>query len=143
MWTCENCGATSIDDAKEICFECMTPRPFNEKPIEASKPVENTSKPSIPVVSEQPIIKQPNNPNPSNRGWSALFLILSIIVGIGGCVSSRNDAEVVGGDAYNYIIGAGRGTAVVCVAIVFAIISLILAVYDLTNVIIYYNKSKN
>jgi hypothetical protein len=25
MWTCKNCGATPIDDSKEICFECMTP----------------------------------------------------------------------------------------------------------------------
>ncbi len=25
MWTCQNCGATAIDDSKEFCFECMTP----------------------------------------------------------------------------------------------------------------------
>ncbi len=26
MWTCNYCGATPIDDAKEFCFECMTTR---------------------------------------------------------------------------------------------------------------------
>ncbi len=25
MWTCKNCGATPIDDSKQISFECMTP----------------------------------------------------------------------------------------------------------------------
>ncbi len=26
MWTCSRCGATPIDDSREFCFECMTPR---------------------------------------------------------------------------------------------------------------------
>lgn len=77
----------------------------------------------------------------SNKGFSILFLILSIFTGLGGCIASRNEARIVGGDAYNYIIGAERGTAIVCVGILFAVISLILAIYDLTNVIIYQNKT--
>lgn len=93
------------------------------------------------ILNETVKSNSPKPPSGSNRGSSILFLILSQIVGLGGCIASRGNAEVVGGDAYNYIISAGRGTAIVGVAIIFAIISLILAVYDLTSIIIYYNKT--
>ncbi len=41
MWTCKNCGATPIDDSKEFCFECMTPREtqnLRAKPMFSNNP---------------------------------------------------------------------------------------------------------
>ena len=76
----------------------------------------------------------------SKRGWSTAFLILAVLFGIGGCNVAYTDPKLVGGDAYNYIIGAGRGTAVVGIGIICGLISVLLALWDLTNVIIHYNK---
>lgn len=129
------CKVIVEDDAKEFCFECMTPRVFDSAEVKSSA--------SLPTSISRDANIDGYVPSSLNRGWSILFLVLSVIIGIGGCIVSHSDAQVVGGDAYNYIIGAGRGTAIVGVAIVFAIIGLALAVFDLTNVILYYNKNKD
>ena len=56
--------------------------------------------------------------------FAVLFYVLAVILAITGVVTAYSDADVVGGDAFNFIIGAGRGTAWVGVAIVAAIVAL-------------------
>lgn len=106
-------------------------------------PDENTKEPVAKRVGKilgKTGLVQPAEDKPSKKGWSIWFLIFAINFGIGGCNVAYSDANVVGGDAYNYVIGAGRGMAVVGVGIVCALISVVFAVYDLTNVIIHYNE---
>lgn len=56
--------------------------------------------------------------------FAVLFYILAAILAIAGIATAYSDADVVGGDAFNFIIGAGRGAAWVGVAVVTAIIAL-------------------
>lgn len=56
--------------------------------------------------------------------FAVLFYILAAILAIAGVAAAYSDADVVGGDAFNFIIGAGRGAAWVGVAVVAAIIAL-------------------
>lgn len=68
--------------------------------------------------------------------FSWLFMIASIgfsIYGVYTLYNNNYSARIVGGDAYNYIIYATRGTAWVCVGIVSAIIGLTLAVFANTS----------
>lgn len=51
--------------------------------------------------------------------------IVSAIFAVIGWWLSYQDSKVVGGDAFNYIIGAGRGTALVGVALVIALLSVL------------------
>lgn len=80
---------------------------------------------------------------PSRKGWSIFFFIVAINFGIGGCNVAYADSKVVGGDACNYIISAGRGTAIVGLGILFALVSVVLAIYDLTNVIVNHNERRD
>lgn len=52
----------------------------------------------------------------AGKGWYALY-------------DNSYDARIVGGDAYNYIIYATRGTALVCVGIVCAVLSVTFALF--------------
>jgi hypothetical protein len=59
---------------------------------------------------------------------SAVFLILAIVFsgyGIYKVYDNSLSSKIVGGDAYNFIIYATRGTALVCVGITSAVISLV------------------
>jgi hypothetical protein len=63
---------------------------------------------------------------------SALFIVGAIILAATGWYTVYDDsyrARVVGGDAYNFIIYATRGTALVCVGIVCAILSVTFAIF--------------
>lgn len=66
--------------------------------------------------------------------WSALFLIAGAILAIVGIVTMYNyeadSARIVGGDAYNFIIIATRGTGLICAGIVSALIGCALAVFS-------------
>lgn len=64
------------------------------------------------------------NPVSAKTVFAVLFYILAAILAISGIATAYSDADVVGGDAFNFIIGAGRGAAWVGVAIVAAIIAL-------------------
>ena len=41
--------------------------------------------------------------------------------------------KVVGGDAYNFIIMASRGTGLICAGIVSALVGVAVAIFDLTD----------
>lgn len=63
---------------------------------------------------------------------SWLFMIASVAFSIYGVYTLYNNdisARIVGGDAYNFIIYATRGTAWVCVGIVNAILGLTFAMF--------------
>jgi len=52
----------------------------------------------------------------AGKGWYTLY-------------DDSYNARIVGGDAYNFIIYATRGTALVCVGIVCAVLSVTFAVF--------------
>jgi hypothetical protein len=64
---------------------------------------------------------------------SIIFILTSIIITFLGLDVLQSNKKIVGGDAYNYIIAATQSTAIVCMSIVPAIISLIFAVFALIN----------
>ena len=100
--------------------------------------LQNQSTVSSSPDESTPLVK----PRASTRNWSILFLVLAIVFGLAGWNAAYKDAQVVGGDAYNYIIGAGRGTAIVGIGIICALISVVFAVFDLTNRLVYYTRIK-
>jgi len=70
------------------------------------------------------------------EGLSILSMIVAIgftIFGVYTLYNNSYDARIVGGDAYNFIIYATRGTAWICVGIVCAIIGLTFAVFANTS----------
>jgi len=84
-----------------------------------------------------------DSPNSIYRILSYVFFILALVIGVKGCAYAQTDARIVGGDAYNYIIGAGQGTAIVCVAIIFALVGVIFAIFDLAEKIKFNDKFKS
>jgi hypothetical protein len=59
-------------------------------------------------------------------------LIVAVVFAFKGYNTLYDDsyaAKIVGGDAYNYIIYAGRGTALICMGIVFSVIGVTFAVF--------------
>lgn len=56
------------------------------------------------------------------KGWTTLY-------------DNGYTERVVGGDAYNYIIYACRGTAIVCIGIVFALFSVTLMILALISAV--------
>jgi len=64
------------------------------------------------------------NPVSAKTVFAVIFYVLAAILAIAGVATAYSDADVVGGDAFNFIIGAGRGAAWVGVAVVAAIIAL-------------------
>lgn len=70
------------------------------------------------------------------RTISLLFLIGAGLLTLYGLVVMFKygpDDMVVGGDAYNFIIMAGRGTGLICAGIVSALVGVAVAVFDLTD----------
>lgn len=57
-----------------------------------------------------------------------------VFAGVGWYTVYNNayDARIVGGDAYNFIIYATRGTALVCVGIVCAVLIVTFAIFNHT-----------
>src|SRR4030095_6688482 len=68
-----------------------------------------------------------------------LYVVLSVICILAALVfagtgwytvyDNSSDARIVGGDAYNFIIYATRGTAIVCIGLVCAVLSVTFAVF--------------
>ena len=103
--------------------------------------------PVIPPPIEQqhyaaPIqAKQSEGMAPTLIAFSIVFLVIAAALAIKGLYTLYDDsfsARIVGGDAYNFIIYAGRGTAQVCAGIVSAVIGATLAIFALIDT----NKSK-
>lgn len=64
------------------------------------------------------------------RVWSIIFLIVGAIFILNGLGTLSSEDRVVGGDAYNYIISASRGTGKVCAGLFFALVSVVIAIFD-------------
>jgi hypothetical protein len=71
------------------------------------------------------------------RLFSILFLIAAVALTLYGLrVAYRYGTEadkIVGGDAYNFIIMAARGTAWVCAGVVSALASVVFALFDVSD----------
>jgi hypothetical protein len=70
------------------------------------------------------------------EGLSLLSMTIAVGFTVFGVYTLYNDsysARIVGGDAYNFIIYATRGTAWICVGIVCSIIGLTFAVFANTS----------
>lgn len=70
------------------------------------------------------------------RTLSLLFLIgagLFTLYGLVVMFKYGPDDKVVGGDAYNFIIMAGRGTGLICAGVVSALVGAAIAIFDLTD----------
>jgi cell division protein FtsW (lipid II flippase) len=70
------------------------------------------------------------------QNFSWLFMIVAVgctIYGIRTVYSDDYSSKIVGGDAYNFIIYATRGTVWVCVGIVNAVIGLTFAMFANTS----------
>jgi hypothetical protein len=89
---------------------------------------------NLPPGNPTPEIVQPRKLR--KRTLSLLFLIAAGLFTLFGLVEMYKygpDDKVVGGDAYNYIIMAGRGTGLICAGIVSALVGVAVAVFDLTD----------
>lgn len=63
---------------------------------------------------------------------SGVFVLVAVVfavVGLYKLYDNTSDAQIVGGDAYNFIIYATRGTAFICAGIVCAVLSVTFAVF--------------
>jgi len=88
---------------------------------------EQTERLKLPIVETSP----PTNPSVYAIISGLLILAAIIFAGKGWYTVYDNsyDAKMVGGDAYNFIIYATRGTALVCVGIVCAVLSVTFAIF--------------
>jgi hypothetical protein len=64
---------------------------------------------------------------------SIVFLVIAGIFILFGLDNLASVTRLVGGDAFNYIISASRGTAEVCAGIFCVLISILFAVFDLAD----------
>jgi hypothetical protein len=84
-----------------------------------------------PATIAEPTFEEPN-PFPVYSVVSGLLIVASLVFAGKGWYTLYDDsynARIVGGDAYNFIIYATRGTALVCVGIVCAVLSVTFAVF--------------
>lgn len=58
-----------------------------------------------------------------------LFVAAATILAIAGLRKAFGDSSYVGGDAYNYIIAAGRGAVLMGAAILLGILAAMLAIF--------------
>ena len=89
---------------------------------------EQTERLKLPIVEVET--------SPSNDSFftfiSVLLIVAALVFAGVGWYTVYNDtysAKVVGGDAYNFIIYATRGTALVCVGIVCAVLSVTFSIF--------------
>jgi hypothetical protein len=82
------------------------------------------------------LVPEPPRPLPIFSVLSGLFIIAAIVFAGKGWYTlydNSYDARIVGGDAYNSIIYATRGTAVICIGIVCAVLSGTFALFAHTT----------
>tara|TARA_Y100000746_G_C15263871_1_gene350818 strand:- start:156 stop:392 length:237 start_codon:yes stop_codon:yes gene_type:complete len=63
-------------------------------------------------------------PDLQDNFGSNFLVFISLAFAFAGLVVMLSVSKLLGGDAYNYITAAGRGTALVCIGIIFAILSV-------------------
>lgn len=97
-------------------------------------PIDNQPPPTI-NLQEQPLPVRKLN----KRFISVSFLAVAILFALFGLWrmynydSDSDNSKIVGGDAYNYIIIAARGTGLICCGIVSALISVTVSIWDFTD----------
>tara|TARA_B100001559_G_C16179523_1_gene474702 strand:+ start:387 stop:638 length:252 start_codon:yes stop_codon:yes gene_type:complete len=64
------------------------------------------------------------DPDLQDNFGSNFLVFISLAFAFAGLVVMLSVPKLLGGDAYNYITAAGRGTALVCIGIIFAILSV-------------------
>lgn len=87
-------------------------------------------------LNNQPVIVEPQNRKLRKRPFANIFLVVALLLCLFGLYKTfayGSDDKLVGGDAYNFIILAGRGTALICAGIVSALTGVAIAIYDLTD----------
>ena len=103
--------------------------PTPEPVADATEPGSASSETSSTTASSS------NSAASSLQALSVIAIIAAIIfagVGLYKLYDDSYTSKVVGGDAYNFIIYATRGTAYVCAGIVCAVLSVTLAVFGHT-----------
>jgi hypothetical protein len=108
-----------------------------QQPVAASQPRPPVAKPvPQPVATDQPSSLVVDFTRFLPYFWLILsigFFVVAFLLGFRGFMVSFSKPLVVGGDAYNYIIGASRGTAQVCLAIIFALAGVACSVFSLAD----------
>lgn len=90
---------------------------------------EQTERLKLPIGEVE---ASPSNGSSWHTAISVLLILAALVFAGIGWHTVYNDAynaRVVGGDAYNFIIYATRGTALVCVGIVCAVLSVTFSVF--------------
>jgi len=94
------------------------------------------NEPSLPANSQA----QPLPVRKLNRRFIAVtFLVIAGIFTLAGLWrmytydSDTSSSKIVGGDAYNYIIIAARGTGLICCGIVSALVAVTVSIWDLID----------
>ena len=64
-----------------------------------------------------------DNEDKDNSG-SNFLVFIALVFAFAGLIIMLSVPKLLGGDAYNYITAAGRGTALACIGIIFAVLSL-------------------
>ncbi len=64
---------------------------------------------------------------------TTIIAVILTILGVRQMYSYGSEDKIVGGDAYNFIILAGRGTGLICSGIVSALIGVATSIWDLTD----------
>lgn len=103
-----------------------------------SADVVQTEKPSAespPVDSEVAYTPEPGS---ALFGWAIVFWITGFVFGIIGLIQMFNESKIVGGDAYNYIIGAMRGIGWICLGGLSGILGCALTLFSLRRRFGYY-----
>jgi len=70
-------------------------------------------------------------PSHSLRGWAVAFWIGALFAGVIGIILLFNESRIVGGDAYNYIIGAMRGVGWICLGVLCDVLACALLLFAL------------
>lgn len=94
--------------------------------------MEEKTEPSLRTA----LVPEPPRPFPIFSALSGLFIVAAMVFAGKGWYTLYDNsygARIVGGDAYNFIIYATRGTAVICVGIVCAVLSVTFAVFAHTS----------
>jgi len=64
-----------------------------------------------------------DNEDKDNFG-SNFLVFIALAFAFAGLIIMLSVPKLLGGDAYNYMTAAGRGTALACIGIIFAVLSL-------------------
>jgi hypothetical protein len=125
MWTCQHCGEQVKGHFIE-CSKCGYVKNWSPTDGEPVLPA------PIPSEGESSVSKQTNSSAPIFYLLSGVLIVGAVIftgVGLYTLYDNSSGSRIVGGDAYNYIIYAMRGTAFICAGIVCAVLSVTFALF--------------